>query len=653
MQNLFILLLTLAIFIIAKLNFMASNLFSFGDVRNHPHRSGFDLSRRICFTSKAGELLPVYYKLVYPGDKFQIRHQLFTRTQPVNTAAYTRIREYLDWYFVPLRLINKNLPQALMNMQNNPVQASGIGTNKIVTNDIPYCALGAFNEGYSENIFTLLHNMYKGNTDISLSVVENFFGFNAGTCGAKLAMMLRYGNFIPPSFTGSSPNELSLGLSTNPNFSLQGINTHYSVNVLPFAAYQKIYADHFRISQWESNEPYTYNFDWYSGGPVFQSLTGSSNAVALKDYLEGNNLFTLRYANWPKDLFMGVMPNSQLGDVSVVDVIPQGQSTNVIASVYGADSTGADVTGNIEMSPVGGNTLNVFNLVPFNHPTGEPTLKAKFLSEQLRSSFTVLQLRMAEAVQRYREVSQVADQTARDQIYAHFGVSLSPALSDTCFRIGGSASNIDISEVVNTFLGPDTETEANIKGKGVGTGQGGTSFSSDEYGILMAIYHVVPLLDYVITGQPQDLLYTNTADLPFPEFDSIGMQSLHFGRFFNYKSTAFASDPTGSVMGYVPRFIDLKTDYDEVYGAFRSTLKSWVAPLDPEYLSKWVSSTILPGESTPTYSLNYGFFKVNPSVLDSIFRLKADSSMDTDQFLSSLYLDVKAVRNFDYDGMPY
>lgn len=652
MQNPFILLLILAIFIIAKFNFMASNLFSFGDVRNHPHRSGFDLSRRICFTSKAGELLPVYYKLVYPGDKFQIRHQLFTRTQPVNTAAYTRIREYLDWYFVPLRLINKNLPQALMNMQNNPVQASGIGTNKIVTNDIPYCALGASrNEGYSENIFSLLYSMYKGNTAISLPVVENFFGFNAGTCGAKLTMMLRYGNFVPPSFTGSSSTELSLGLSTNPSFSLQGINTHYSVNVLPFAAYQKIYADHFRISQWESNEPYTYNFDWYSGGPVFQSLTGSSNSAALKEYLKGNNLLTLRYANWPKDLFMGVMPNSQLGDVSVVDALPTGQSTNVIADVYGADSSGADVTGKIEMSSVGGNTPNVYNIIPFNPPTGSPTLKAKFLSDQLRTSFTVLQLRMAEAVQRYREVSQVADQTARDQIYAHFGVSLSPALSDTCFRVGGSASNIDISEVVNNNLAG--ENQADIMGKGVGSGQGGTSFSSDEYGILMAIYHVIPLLDYVITGQPQDLLYTNTADFPFPEFDSIGMQSLHFGRFFNYKSATFTSDPTGSVMGYTPRFIDLKTDYDEVYGAFRSTLKSWVAPLNPEYLSKWVSSTILPGESTPVYSLNYGFFKVNPSVLDSIFKVKADSSMDTDQFLSSLYLDVKAVRNFDYDGMPY
>lgn len=648
MQNLFILLLTLAIFIIAKFNFMASNLFSFGDVRNHPHRSGFDLSRRICFTSKAGELLPVYYKLVYPGDKFQIRHQLFTRTQPVNTAAYTRIREYLDWYFVPLRLINKNLPQALMNMQNNPVQASGVGANKIITNDIPYSPVG-FADVRSYGFWNILHLMYLGN-DSTISPVLNFFGFNAGTCGAKLAMMLRYGNFVPSDYTPSDKTALSLGLSKSKDFSLQAFNSNYAVNLMPFAAYQKIYADHFRISQWENNEPYTYNFDWYAGGNVFSSF--SSDAAALKEYVEGNNLFTLRYANWPKDLFMGVMPNSQLGDVSVVDVLPtSSDSPNLIGDVVGVTTSNVNATGLIAMN--GTTEPGVFNMRPARTPDTNTVLRAVISNPSLQASFSVLQLRMAEAVQRYREVSQVADQTARDQIYAHFGVTLSPALSDTCFRVGGSASNIDISEVVNTFLGPDTETEAYIKGKGVGTGQGGASFSSDEYGILMAIYHVVPLLDYVITGQPQELLYTNTADLPFPEFDSIGMQSLHFGRFFNNKTLSFTSDPTTSVMGYVPRFIDLKTDYDEVYGAFRSTLKSWVAPLDPDYLSKWVSSTILPGESAPTYSLNYGFFKVNPSVLDSIFKLKADSSMDTDQFLSSLYLDVKAVRNFDYDGMPY
>lgn len=642
MQNLFILLLTLAIFIIAKFNFMASNLFSFGDVRNHPHRSGFDLSRRICFTSKAGELLPVYYKLVYPGDKFEIRHQLFTRTQPVNTAAYTRIREYLDWYFVPLRLINKNLPQALMNMQDNPVQASGISANKVITNDIPYFILS----GSTTSLANLLTIMYGPKKDGSSGVL-NFFGFNTASLSAKLLMMLRYGNFVS-DFVDATPYGNSFGLSSDPNFSLRAYNSSYTLNILPLAAYQKIYADHFRFSQWEKNEPYTYNFDWYSGGNVFASI----GLNQVREYVEKNNLLTLRYANWPKDLFMGVMPNSQLGDVSVVDVLPTSSvSPNLIGDVVGVTVDNTNATGLIAMNRT--TEPGVYNMRPARTPQTDAVLKAVISNPSLQASFSVLQLRMAEAVQRYREVSQVADQTARDQIYAHFGVSLSPALSDTCFRIGGSASNIDISEVVNTFLGPDTETEANIKGKGIGTGQGGTSFSSDEYGILMAIYHVVPLLDYVITGQPQDLLYTNTADLPFPEFDSIGMQSLHFGRFFNYKTTAFASDPTGSVMGYTPRFIDLKTDYDEVYGAFRSTLKSWVAPLDPTYLSKWVSSTILPGESTPVYSLNYGFFKVNPSVLDSIFRLKADSSMDTDQFLSSLYLDVKAVRNFDYDGMPY
>lgn len=623
---------------------MASNLFSFGDVRNHPHRSGFDLSRRICFTSKAGELLPVYYKLVYPGDKFNIRHQLFTRTQPVNTAAYTRIREYLDWYFVPLRLINKNLPQALMNMQDNPVQASAIGSNKVVTNDIPYFPLKASAGVISLN--SLMRGMYGTGSSSSPSIL-NFFGFNSASLSAKLLMMLRYGNFVSDD-TDASVFGKSYGLSTDPAFSLVAYNSSLALNALPLAAYQKIYADHFRISQWEKNEPYTYNFDWYSGGSIFSSLTAST----LGDYIKGNNLLTLRYANWPKDLFMGVMPSSQLGDVSVVDILPaSSDSSNLIGDVVGVTVGNVNATGLIAMN--GTTEPGVFNMRPARTPDTNTVLRAVISNPALQASFSVLQLRMAEAVQRYREVSQVADQTARDQIYAHFGVSLSPALSDTCFRIGGSASNIDISEVVNTFLGPDTETEANIKGKGVGTGQGGTSFSSDEYGILMAIYHIVPLLDYVITGQPQDLLYTNTADLPFPEFDSIGMQSFHFGRFFNNRSLAFNSDPTSSVMGYVPRFIDLKTDYDEVYGAFRSTLKSWVAPLNPDYLSKWVSATILPGESTPSYSLNYGFFKVNPSVLDSIFRVNADSSMDTDQFLTSLYLDVKAVRNFDYDGMPY
>ena len=142
-------------------------------VKNHPRRSGFDLSNRVCFTSKAGELLPVFWDIVYPGDSFKIKTQLFTRTQPLNTAAYTRIREYLDFYFVPLRLINKNLPTALMQMQDNPVQATGLSANKVVTTEIPWVPFGSpTNNNVSLNIVGHLYNA--SSVDFS-----NFFGFNA------------------------------------------------------------------------------------------------------------------------------------------------------------------------------------------------------------------------------------------------------------------------------------------------------------------------------------------------------------------------------------------------------------------------------------------------------------------------------------------
>jgi hypothetical protein len=173
-------------------------------VKNHPRRSGFDLSNRVCFTSKAGELLPVFWDIVYPGDSFKIKTQLFTRTQPLNTAAYTRIREYLDFYFVPLRLINKNLPTALMQMQDNPVQATGLSSNKIVTTEIPWVPFGCpSNNNISLNIIGHLYNT--SSVDFS-----DFFGFNSLTQSAKLLMYLRYGNFL--ASTSNVTKSTSVGL---------------------------------------------------------------------------------------------------------------------------------------------------------------------------------------------------------------------------------------------------------------------------------------------------------------------------------------------------------------------------------------------------------------------------------------------------------
>ena len=51
--------------------------------------------------------------------------------------------------------------------------------------------------------------------------------------------------------------------------------------------------------------------------------------------------------------------------------------------------------------------------------------------------------------------------------------------------------------------------------------------------------------------------------------------------------------------------------------------------------------------------VNYNFFKVNPSILDPIFAVNADSTWDSDTFLINASFEIRVARNLDYDGMPY
>jgi hypothetical protein len=100
------------------------------NLQNHPHRSGFDIGRKNAFTAKVGELLPVYWDISMPGDKYKFNVEYFTRTQPVETSAYTRLREYFDFYAVPLRLLWKSAPSVLTQMQDiNQVQALSLTQN--------------------------------------------------------------------------------------------------------------------------------------------------------------------------------------------------------------------------------------------------------------------------------------------------------------------------------------------------------------------------------------------------------------------------------------------------------------------------------------------------------------------------------------------
>ena len=162
----------------------------------------------------------------------------------------------------------------------------------------------------------------------------------------------------------------------------------------------------------------------------------------------------------------------------------------------------------------------------------------------------------------------------------------------------------------------------------------------------MCVYHSLPLLDYAISGQDPQLLCTSVEDLPIPEFDNIGMEAVPATTLFN--SDRFDGTLLNDFLGYNPRYWPWKSKIDRVHGAFITTLKDWVAPIDDNYLFKWYTS-----KAGADASVSWPFFKVNPNTLDSIFAVAADSTWETDQLLINCDLSCKVVRPLSRDGMPY
>ena len=613
------------------------------NLQNRPHRSGFDIGRKNAFTAKVGELLPVYWDVSMPGDKYKFNVEYFTRTQPVETSAYTRLREYFDFYAVPLRLLWKSAPSVLTQMQDiNQLQALSLTQNLSLGTYLPSISLSnisLFLQRINNNAITPSNpNSYK-----------NMFGFSRGDLCFKLLSYLGYGNVIKDQVT-SGYRWWSTSLKNTDDaisYTQQYIQNNI-VNIFPLLAYQKIYQDFFRWSQWENANPSSYNVDYYSG--LTPSFIQSSDIPSVSsNYWKSDTMFDLKYCNWNKDMLMGVLPNSQFGDVAVINVSnSEGSIPNSVLLKDPKGKASSEVIStasyNASLTPLSfaANDASTSNVIP------QGSILQVNLSN-LQSQFTVLALRQAEALQRWKEISQSGDSDYREQIRKHFGINLPQALSNMCTYIGGISRNLDISEVVNNNLAAEGDT-AVIAGKGVGAGNGSFTYTTDEHCVVMCIYHAVPLLDYSITGQDGQLLVTDAESLPIPEFDSIGMETLPMTQIFN---SSLATVFNLFNAGYCPRYFNWKTKLDVVNGAFTTTLKSWVSPVTESLLSGWAHFGGSTPDSSTKVALNYKFFKVNPSVLDPIFGVNADSTWDTDQLLVNSYIGCYVARNLSRDGVPY
>lgn len=558
-----------------------SNIMDSLKLKNHVHRNGFDLSFKNCFTAKAGELLPIMCKEVIPGDKFDIDLSSLSRSMPVDSAAYTRLREYFDFFFVPDRLLWRFSDQFFIQQKS---QSSALKPNATfaVPDMLPYVSP------------VTLHKSVLDALEAAGSTKGNLLGTKRVYSMGKLLNYLDYG--LPLDFFVTNQGSASVGVPNRP------------LNLFPLLAYQKIYADYYRYSQWEDSRPYLYNVDYLNSGAVEMD----ESLISSMDWKSSDGtMFDLRYANYNKDMFMGVLPSAQMGDVAVAAPLIGEQTFSSVGTA-------------------GSGTLALNS----NLPSGSSSTMSGL-------GVSALSIRISEFLQKYKEIAISADANYKDQLKAHWNVDVSNDRSDLCRYIGGSANNINISEVVNTNL--IDANAADIAGKGLGAQNGHINFESHEHGVLMCIYHVVPLLDYQSFVQDTFNRKVYSTDFAIPELDSVGMQSLTVEDMFNFASRA---ENYNVPLGYVPRYIDYKTSVDKIHGAFEDTLKNWVAPMTGSFIQTFFT---LDGNQKADYRL----FKVRPSFLDSIFAQAAGDDVNTDQFLINSFFDVKAVRNLDVHGLPY
>ena len=606
-----------------------ANIMSLKNVRNKASRNGFDLSRRTCFSSKVGELLPVWWQYVLPGDSFNIDLKSFTRTQPVNTASYGRIREYYDFFFVPFEQLWNKSPEVLIQMLDNKQHATGLNSNHNLSGDLPCMA------SLSEINLVLAAMVGK----------VNEVGFERRDCALKLLSYLGYGQ---PNADGLS---LAVQGDSNPN-----------VSIFPLLAYQKIYADFFRYTQWESPNPSTFNVDW---------MTGNNDTVlqasSFTNY-DSNTMFDLRYCNYQKDLFHGIMPNAQFGETAAVPIGGSSSGSSVMYLNQPAIEVWSNASGSYSyrQAAAGAAKLAINSGAVAQNRGAIITDSSDNVNTRLRglvddegstaSSLSILALRQAEALQRWKEVAQAAEEDYKQQVQAHWNVNVSDLLSGQCRYLGGHSSGININEVVNTNLvNGDATQPADLAGKGVGSLNGQISFNSQgEYGVIMCIYHALPLLDYITSGTDAKLFHVQGSSFPIPEMDSIGMELLPTRAVTN---TTLPNASSKSFLGYVPRYIDWKTDYDRCVGSFAGDMSSWILPFTDTDFWNFASLGLVGDDDNPnvtdTNYVQYPYFKVDPSIVDPMFAVEADSTMSTDQLLSQCYIQCYVTRNLDVNGLPY
>lgn len=683
---------------------MANKVLGMHRVKNKVNRNAFDLSHRHMFTAQVGELLPVFTQWVNPNETLKIGYNGKTRTASLNTDAFTRIRENVQYYFVPFQSLWKYFEQQVTNLtkgdagQNISKFASSSTDASKISTSLPYISYvdlaGWLNIMYNHLVSAFDHyfdlfpkksqrsaSHFKAWCESSSQFNDVFVCDGYRLCrAAKLLMALGYGNFTnviqydlyamaseyvgdDSSFTPSvfATSVFALDFTSYESSSL--LNSP-NLSILPLLAYHKICNDHYRNEKWQPFEPWTCNIDYLSPSDNMNSknfITDSTFTTLMTSILDLEN------SNLPLDYFTSVLPRAQYGDESAVSVgLDNADATfktldpsdHTKGFLFNTGTFSANDNIQRPNTPPVSSPTGSYASTPVSYVTGSKLVGLHGDLSVSASGLKISALRSATALQKYKEIQNSNDPDFANQVLAHFGIK--PKVdSRTSIFIGGDDKTLSINPQVNTNFLDGGEPE--IKAIGVGDLSAGCKFTSTTYGIIIGIYRAVPQLDYSHVGIDRNLFKSDATDFPIPELDSIGMQTqyrcelsaplLGLCEHLSHVDKYSSSLDMAVTYGYAPRYAELKSARDYFEGGFCGTYSSWVSGYDSAFLAAWRRNN--GSASALTYAGVDDLFKCRPSMLYPIFVNQWSGTVNDDKLLIGSVNTCVAVRPFSMYGLPY
>lgn len=584
---------------------MKQSVFNLNNLKAHPERNAFDLSHNDVFSCAPGMLLPISCTEVLPNEHFEINPQIFLRTMPLNSAAFVRLRQHIEFFFVPSRVLSRQFQQFV------------VGTK------YPISALSTLNDFSGK-----LPSIPLSGIRYWLENVSGTDGLNVKLSSGSLRLfdLLGYGfSSARPVDSQNYPDSYSSGSGSS-----KITQSSPSLSLFRFAAYQKVYQDFYRNPYWEPADAESFNLDDKFGIPFNVSQTADMSRLS--------KIFKLQYRNWTKDFFTSVQPTFQGAPFVTRNV----DMVHFMLESRNASSTFKGTTeASKNLSSLPDDSFSSVSVLSASY--GGTTGKLDLPIHNIRAAFALDKL--------YRLQQQSGNGSYAEQIRNRFGFG---GVHDDwkSTYLGGSSSPISIGEVITTAntgnTSVDTEQSGmtgDIYGKASSVNDARIVFDSKEHGIIIGIFSVTPDPDYNSFGINPHNFKLSFEQFFQPEFDRLGHQPLN--TYFLTCLSPVSSTHSGSwlqrVIGFQNRYLEYKTGIDRVHGQFCTggSLSAWSAPRNTGLLF-----------DVSGQAFNYNSLKVSPKIMNSICSVSFDGDEKSDPILVDSHISIKAIRPMSVSDEP-